>query len=170
VIVRLGDLLRRTLAGGDREWSSLAEELAFARDYMAIQDARFGKRLRFDVESSPAADATPVPTMLLQPLIENAVVHGVADDRDQLSVWIHARAAEEGAVLHIEVGNRSSGRLALGKSQDGVGLGNTRDRLAAIYGDAASLDCRAMDRSTFLVRLQLPVMPRDEPALRFTDT
>ncbi|MFO1400139.1 MAG: histidine kinase [Steroidobacteraceae bacterium] len=163
VIVRLGDLLRRTLAGGDREWSCLADELAFARDYMAIQQARFGERLSFTVESPPAADVIAIPAMLLQPLVENAVIHGVADDRDHLSVWIHAQVLDDGARLHLEIGNRSSGALAEGRARGGVGLGTTRDRLAAIYGDRATVTAGIADASTFRLRLDLPTRLADPP-------
>jgi hypothetical protein len=156
VVVRLGDVFRRSLANGEREWCSLAEELALARDYVAIQQARFGGRLQFRVESSPSEDAVSVPTMLLQPLIENAVLHGIEDDRDTLTVWVRAVLRDGHGRLEIEVGNRTTGRLPGSGGELGVGLRNLESRLNATYGDLAQISYGPTDPSTFRVELSLP--------------
>jgi hypothetical protein len=161
LVLALSDLCRRTLVAAEREWMPVGEELALADDYLRIQSARFEGRLNYDIECPEKLAEVRLPALLLQPLVENAVVHGAADSREQLRISIragrHAPANGE-PVLLIEISNQCTG--ALGSSAGaGVGLRNTRTRLAACYDGRASLEARAAGPGSFLVRIAIPMPP-----------
>ncbi len=149
--VLLSDFLRSSLRMGDRERIPLSEELALARSFLAIQRIRFGSRLQIEEDVKDGATGCLVPPLLLQPLVENAVTHGVA-------------TRVEGGSIRIGV-SRTGGRLAIRientfdkdarRGRGGFGLANVRKRLEACYGDTASMEVReAEDR--FRVDVQLP--------------
>ena len=127
----LSTLLRRALMRGQGHEVTLAEELALLEEYLAIVQARFGDRVAVEREVDPAALAGLVPQLMLQPLVENAVEHGVA--RRAGAGRIAIRAAREGDRLRIAVADDGPGleRPALER----VGLGNTRLRLGELYGE-----------------------------------
>lgn len=159
LVVSISDLFRRSLAAGKQEWTTLAEEVAFARDYLDIQSARYEARLSYRIDLEPAAGEVRVPVMLLQPLVENAVVHGVSDDRDTLAVWLRTDEERRGdrRWLVIEVGNRSTGPTSAGRGSPGIGLSNTQSRLATIYQGQATLTWRKPEPSSFIVTVTLPL-------------
>jgi two-component system, LytTR family, sensor kinase len=131
----LSTLLRRALARGQGHEVTLAEELALLDEYLAIVQARFGDRVRLRREVDETALTGLVPQLLLQPLVENAVEHGVA--RRAGSGEITIRAAREGGTLRIAVADDGPGLER--PAQEGVGLGSTRLRLGELYGAAGSL-------------------------------
>ena len=139
IVARLSSLLRRVLDADARPLVPLRDELAFARDYLDLQRVRFD---RLDVDE--AVDASlldaEVPTLVLQPLVENAVEHGAAA-RGGGHVWIGAR--HDGRRLVLTVGDDGPGLAAQPASDHrSVGLANTRARLAAHYGEAADVVLR----------------------------
>ena len=139
IVARLSSMLRRVLDADARPFAALGDELAFARDYLDLQRVRF-ERLAVEEDVDPALAGAEVPTLVLQPLVENAVEHGAA--RGGGTVWVGAR--RDGDRLVLTVGDDGPG-LAADLPQAGrtaVGLANTRARLAAHYGDAAALDLR----------------------------
>jgi hypothetical protein len=160
LVLNISDLFQRVLATADDEWTSLRDEIEFARDYMAVQKARFDDRFSYGIDAQRDALPARLPALLLQPLVENATVHGIADDRDRLHVSVEAsvEASADGArrELVVSVTNRTTGRLPDGGHGHGVGLTNTHSRLAACYGDAATLVCSRPDASTYVARLRLP--------------
>jgi two-component system, LytTR family, sensor kinase len=132
----LSDLLRRTLELGPSQEVTLEEELALVERYLDIQRARFGDRLHVHVNADATSRATRVPVLLLQPLVENAIRHGLALRRDAGRIEIDARSSADSiriVVMDDGPGNGSGG-------PERTGLGNTRARLNAVYGDAASLE------------------------------
>ena len=159
MLAGLGDLLRETLGRGDRHEHSLGEELALCRKYLGIEQRRFPDRL--DVrETIPAsvADAA-VPTLILQPLVENAIRHGVGSRTGASRITIAAQ--REGASLRITVRDaaldgaaRPAGDQASSAGR-GIGLANTRERLGALYGSGASVTFAADDTGA-TVRLTIP--------------
>lgn len=159
LVVRFSDLFRRALTLSDADWVELREELAFVEDYLQLESARFGARLSFAIEVESAAARVRVPTLLLQPLIENAVRHGVADDRDTLQIAVRITTVADAGVqsgLCVEITNRSTGPLpANGPAR--FGLGNTRARLQAIYGDEGRLQLERPDACSFRATLWLPL-------------
>jgi two-component system, LytTR family, sensor histidine kinase AlgZ len=149
--VLLSDFLRSSLKMGDRERIPLGEELALARNFLAIQRIRFGARLNVEEDVRDGAASCPVPPLLLQPLVENAVTHGVATRVEGGSIRIGISRTGERVAIRIENTFDNEARRARG----GVGLANVRKRLEVCYGDAASMEVREVgDR--FRVDVRLP--------------
>jgi len=150
--VRLSEFLRAGLGLGDRESIPLREELALARSYLAVERVRFGERLK--VEESIAAESEDclVPALILQPLVENAVKHGVAGLIDGGAIRLSAK--RNGAGVAIEIENEYEKEEAT-PSRAGIGLAHVQRRLAVRYGDDASFDARA-DNDVYRVSLRLP--------------
>lgn len=154
---RLADFLRRSLRLGAREAIPLADELALVESYLAVEKIRFGERLRFERRVAAGAAEVPVPPLLLQPLVENAIRHGI-DGLVEPGV-VRVEAGLRDGRLRVTVENDydvESGRRDAGRRGEGIGLANVRRRLAAIYGGAAALEIRRGD-ATFRVEILLPV-------------
>jgi signal transduction histidine kinase len=126
----LGDLLRLALAYLARGSVRVADELEFARRYLSIQQHRYGERLRVDVRCDEAVEEAWVPGLVLQPLVENAVRHGVEPRESGGRVWVEAVARDGRLRLSV----RDDGAGPAGPVRDGVGLANTRERLRHLYG------------------------------------
>ena len=137
VVAALGDLLRRSLDNGRLQEVPLGEELAMLERYLEIQEIRFGDRLTIERDIDPAAAGAFVPAMVSQPLVENAVQHAVAQTPGAARIAI--RAWRENGSLLLEVADSGPG---FGGRQpvEGIGLGNTRARLAQLYGDRHALE------------------------------
>jgi signal transduction histidine kinase len=150
--VRLADFLRRSLTLGSREAIPLAEELDLAEQLLSIEKARFGDRLTHVVVADDAARACAVPPLLLQPLVENAVTHGIAQMLEGGEIRIEAE--RRGPELRISIRNPRDPETPSRKGT-GIGLQNVRRRLLALHGDAAEV--RAVpDGEAFKVELRLP--------------
>ena len=152
---RLGDLLRYVLDAGDqvpfrREW-------AFIQDYLAFEQLRLGDRLRVEASVEPAAGSVLTPPLLLQPLVENAVRHGLADRPEGGRIALGARV--EGGQLVLTVDDDGTGAL-VGEGT-GIGVSSVRERLRVLYGDAASVEAGPRARG-FGVTLRLPARSVDE--------
>jgi sensor histidine kinase YesM len=149
----LADFLRDTLALGGRDRIPLARELALARRFLEIEQVRFGARLRMEVAADAAVDTCEVPPLLLQPLVENAVTHGIAHVLQGGTIRI---SSERRAVtLAVTVENPADPDRPAGRGT-GLGLRNVRARLHSVYGQDASL--RTEDTgSQFVARLVLPL-------------
>lgn len=148
---RLGDMLRYALSADEEV--PLGQEWRFTRDYLAIEQLRLGDRLRVEAEVDDAATAVLVPPLILQPLVENAVRHGIADRADGGRIRISAGL--RGDRLHLRVADDGPGRGP--GPGGGIGMESVRRRLSARYGDAASL--RVDNGSAgFDVTIALPAM------------
>lgn len=161
MIERLSDMLRVTLGSAVRHVVSLREELEFLQAYIELEQINLGERLRVDVRIDAAAYDALVPTLLLQPLAENAVRHGLARRASGGTMWI--TAAAEGEVLVITVADDGVGLGRGARPGHGVGTANTRARLDALYGAAASLSIAARPGGGTEVVVRLPV-DRERPA------
>ncbi|HEX7879628.1 MAG TPA: histidine kinase, partial [Candidatus Eisenbacteria bacterium] len=135
----LGDFLRRTLNLGSRERVSLAEELDLVRHYLEIEAVRFGARLTYELDVPADLNAIQVPPLLLQPLIENAVKHGVASRLD--GGRIHLTARRESDRLYLSVTNPTDEEAAP-VDGEGMGLDNVRRRLKATAAGRGTLEIR----------------------------
>ena len=153
--IALGGLfLRTSLALGGRERVAFADELALAERYLAIEQVRFGERLRFRQDVEPAARACQLPPLLIQPLVENAVKHGVADRVDGGTVLIEARRRDGLLVLTVE---NPCDPEAPARRSSGHGLENVRRRLAALDPRATRVDV-FREPECFRVVLTLPAV------------
>ena len=133
MITGLSDLLREALAAGSVREVTLRRELELLERYLEIQRARFGGRLQIDFDIDPDALDALVPHLMLQPIVENAIRHGIGAHAARGSIRIAAKAA--GDTLHIEVEDDGRGlKHPDTEVSEGTGLGNTRERLDALYG------------------------------------
>lgn len=153
MLARLGDLLRATLELGGQATHSLAEELSLVESYLDIERARLGERMRLDWQIAPGLLDAEVPTLSLQPLLENAVRHGLSPRR--APGLLRVRIWREEDALRVDIANDLPEPGALASPGGGVGLANLRARLGQLYGAAATLDC-ATEQAQFRVRLSLP--------------
>jgi Histidine kinase len=135
MVVQLGDLLRRLLNAGERDFSRLTDELQFARLYLELQQRRFADRLKVELPNPAEIPAVWVPSLILQPLIENAVVHGMAGHQKQVIVSVTATLVDETVVLRVT--NTMSAEKTQGAT--GIGLRNVRERIAVQFEGHASL-------------------------------
>lgn len=154
---KLSTFLRNSLSADPGRLVPLEEELSLIEEYLDIEGVRFGERLDVEIECEPDAGAALVPSFIVQPLVENAIKHGVAPSR--APVRIHIAAAVEGEDLCIEVENGTSPVVEEVSFGAGVGLKNIRRRLEAVYGKRASLDTEKLaDR--FVARICIPEVQR----------
>ncbi|NYT41578.1 histidine kinase [Sphingomonas sp. R-74633] len=138
----------------------LAEELETVERYLEIEGARFGARLEIAMDMAAELAAVPVPSFLLQPLVENAIKYGVEAMSGASEIAI--RADRDGEMLVLTVENRSEGENAAhpGREGHGIGLANTHARLEMLYGDAASLESGAIDQG-YRATIRLPITTPD---------
>jgi hypothetical protein len=156
MVVRLSSLLRGTLEHSSSDLIPLSEELKFVREYLDLEAMRLGTRL--NVEWSIDADTGPalVPQLILQPLVENAVRHGIASSRD--GGWVEIAAKKRARTLELGIRNSIAGKRTPGL---GVGLRNTEARLRYLYSDEATFTFAEADDHTATATLRLPALGCD---------
>jgi hypothetical protein len=142
MVVQLADLLRRLLNAGERDFSKLSDELQFVRLYLELQQRRFADRLTVVLPAGAEIPAVWVPSLILQPLVENAVVHGLAGHQGPVTVRIGVRLANE--VLTLSVLNTIAPDKLAG--EEGIGLSNVRERLAVQFEGRAGLAAGGVGR------------------------
>jgi hypothetical protein len=159
MVVQLGDLLRRLLTAGERDFTRLDEELQFVRLYLGLQQRRFADRLTVNVAQSEGLVAAWVPSLILQPLVENAVVHGLAGHEGPVTIRVDAVVNDD--MLSLRVVNS----IAPGKPQGcaGIGLRNVRERLTIQFGERASFSATPGYDNVWIAEVRLPLL-RDGPA------
>jgi len=150
--VKLSDFLRSTLKLGEKQSISLAEELALAKAYLEVEQVRFGARLSVEIDADRDCDHCVVPSLLLQPLVENAVKHGIAGLVDGGTIRLEARCG--GGQLQLKIFNQFDPDSPAA-SRHGLGLRNVRDRLRALYENRARVDAAATS-GHFVVEVELP--------------
>jgi two-component sensor histidine kinase len=155
MIANLADFFRTRMSGYPTADVSLAVLFFLQRLYLEIETARFPERLKVEIDIAEDAERARVPGLILQPLIENAVKHGVARSRRRVTVSIRARC--KNGRLHVAVRDDGDGAGAPVESGGGVGLRNVRDRLGARYGDAATLRAERGTQGGYAVTLTLPI-------------
>ncbi|HKQ99242.1 MAG TPA: histidine kinase [Pyrinomonadaceae bacterium] len=157
MIAGLSDLLRHTLENAGRQEVPLREELDFLELYLDIQQMRFPDRLKVYMEIAPETLNARVPNLILQPLVENAIRHGVSRRVDAGTVAVHA--AREDGTLRIKVTDDGPG-LREGWSMEeekGIGLSNTRERLLQLYGTGQRFDIRNRAEGGVEATLSIPL-------------
>ena len=149
----LGELLRVSFDTSGRHEIPLAEELEFLERYVSLQQLRFPDRLRVEWQISDEARRAMVPALLVQPLVENAIEHGLATTRGG---HVRVRARRDREALEIEVEDSGPGFSGPGNRGNGVGLSNTRERLTLLYGERGVLSIGDRESRGGLVRIRLP--------------
>lgn len=161
MLTRLADLLRLALRRSTAERVTLRDELSFLEVYLEIEQARYGERLRVEMEVDPAALLIAVPHLILQPMVENALRHGIGPRRGPGVIGIRGWIADE--MLHLEV--RDDGRgLPRDWSERRMGLGitNTRRRLEQMYGADHTFEIRSAPEGGVVAQLVFPALPASE--------
>jgi LytS/YehU family sensor histidine kinase len=157
MVVQLGDLLRRLLSAGEREFSRLADELQFVSLYLELQQKRFADRLSVSVPRGGLPRAW-VPSLILQPLVENAVVHGLAGHDGPVEIRVEVALLEETLVLRVVntiAADKAHGRI-------GIGLANVRERLEVQFGARAHFSAAATADHRWVAEIRMPLL-RDGP-------
>jgi LytS/YehU family sensor histidine kinase len=164
MLSRLGDLLRHTLDDVETQEVPLWRELDFLRLYLSIEQVRFQDRLRVRIDTGPEISDALVPHMALQPIVENAVRHGLGQSEEP--VLIHVQIARLNGNLELTVTDDGPGSPTPISEKTGIGLANTRSRLHRLYGAAATLSATNRSPHGVEVTMTLPYhtgQPEDEP-------
>lgn len=166
MLTSLSDLLRLVLSQSTRPWSSVREELRFLQLYLDLQEMRFGDRLRFEQAIAPEVLDCAIPSLLLQPLVENAIRHGLEPAGRPGTVRVLGR--RDGDAVELKVADDGVGCPALvrGTAQPGVGLANVRERLRTMFAQGASLSFAAGKTGGLVACVRLPAIDapsRKEP-------
>jgi two-component system sensor histidine kinase AlgZ len=166
----LAELLRSSLRTAQSDEVPLEEELAILDRYLDLMRARFGERLAVSIDLDPAAAGALVPSLILQPLVENAIRHGSAERTGRGAVAVRARQDHDHLLLEVENDTGSAviapgdsahpvvtiaGRA--GRAGQGLGLAATAERLLLLYGDEQTFSAGALPGGGFLVRARLPL-------------
>lgn len=151
--IKLSDFLRTTLQLGEREVIPLHEELALCLNYLEVERVRFGNRLTIEQRIDEGCGHCAVPSLIIQPLVENAVKHGISGMLDGGTVTLDVRCS--GDILRIRVTNPYDPDYQTAK-RNGIGLRNIRQRLDARYGDRARLELDQIEGNIYRAELRLP--------------
>ena len=163
LIIKLANILRRLLHSSDA-FVPLREELEFIDNYLDIEVVRFGRdKLRVVKELDTPSLETMVPSMLLQPLVENSIKHGLASKIEGGSIYVRSRLTDSHLIIEVEdngVGMSSANLLErpTGLGGTGIGMANVAERLKVLYGDTARMTVDSHEGKGTLVRLRLPVL------------
>jgi two-component system LytT family sensor kinase len=171
MILKLATILRRLLNSTD-SFVALREEIEFIDNYLAIEVVRFGRdKLKVVKELDPASLEAMVPSMLLQPLVENCIKHGLSPKVEGGSITLRSRLIKSRLVVEVEddgVGMASAQEFVPenGQAQSlagmGIGMANVAERLKVLYGDAAKMMIENREGGGTLIRLRLPILPNPE--------
>ncbi len=164
VLETLAELLRYSLESDKRDFVSLREELDFVQKYLSIEQERFGKRLRISIDIDETLGEARVPPILIQPLVENAVKHGISPKAVggtvSVTVRLDASASADGKRLWVEVSDDGVGmktnKLSNHAPSIGIGLANTDARLRKLYGEESKLNVESTENGV-TVRFSMPL-------------
>jgi len=156
MIARLSDLLRMSLKDDGRHLTTLKRELEFTQAYVDIEKIRFGRRMTISFDIEPEALDAEVPHLLLQPLVENSIKHGISKSNAGGEVTVRAKVL--GAKLSLNVTDRLFEPAESNPSvpKTGIGLAGARERLMTLYGDDQHFESRAVAEGVFEVNILLP--------------
>ncbi|MDB6167373.1 MAG: signal transduction histidine kinase, LytS [Verrucomicrobia bacterium] len=154
LVARLSTLLRMSLDNTGVQEVTLRQEMDFLERYLEIQQARFSDRLKVSIAITPEALLARIPNLVLQPIVENAILHGIAPKTSPGLLEIRGRV--EGGNLLLEVRDDGAGFDGNIRAKEGIGLANTRERLTKIYGSRGQLSLRSEPGRGVSVQIVLP--------------
>jgi two-component system LytT family sensor kinase len=162
VIFKLATILRRLLSSGEA-FAPLREEFEFIDNYLDIEVVRFGRdKLRVVKELDPASLDVVVPSMLLQPLVENSIKHGLSPKVEGGSIYLRSRVADSRLIIEVEDDGVGMGQAQLEESSSwsgmGIGMANISERLQVLYGDTARMTIDSHEGKGTLIRIRLPLV------------
>jgi sensor histidine kinase YesM len=158
MLARLGDFLRMTLQNSGAQQVTLQEELEFLRCYLEIEHVRFHDRLTVNMRIEPATLEARVPNLILQPIVENAIRHGIVSRIAPGQIEISARLSDDALQLRVKDNGPGLGSPEAGRAivKEGLGLANTRARLAQMYGPAHRFEMADAPEGGLQVTLTIP--------------
>ena len=162
MIVQLADLLRRLLDAGEQEFSPLPKELEFARLYLELQQRRFADRLTVRLADPAQLPRVWVPSLILQPLVENAVVHGLASHEGPVEIKLEISTLDDMLVLRV-VNSTAPDRM---EAPGGIGLRNVRERLSVHFGERARLTAGPTASGQWMAEVRMPLLSEGPAARR----
>jgi sensor histidine kinase YesM len=154
MLVALSDYMRYAVLATKRENSCVADEMENIARYLSIEQLRFGDKLQYDPDIDPSALSVEIPSMLLQPLFENAIKHGVYESLE--AVRIVTKITKDRHYLNIAISNDFDEEGVSQKKGSGTGLQNIRERLRLLYGTSAAMQAKA-ENGVFKVILKIPL-------------
>jgi two-component system LytT family sensor kinase len=162
MIFKLATILRRLLSSGEA-FAPLREEFEFIDNYLDIEVVRFGsEKLHVVKELDPASLDVVVPSMLLQPLIENSIKHGLAPKIEGGSIFLRSRVTNSRLIIEVEDDGVGMGNAQLDESSSwsgmGIGMANISERLQVLYGDTARMTIDSHEGKGTLIRIRLPLI------------
>jgi two-component system LytT family sensor kinase len=166
LIIKLATILRRLLHSSDA-FVPLQEEIDFIDYYLDIEVVRFGRdKLKVVKELDPASLEVMIPSMLLQPLVENSIKHGLSSKIDGGSIFLRSSLSQSHVTIEVEDDGVGMGSAQLfepptGLGRGGIGMANVAERLKVLYGDTARMTIDSHNGTGTLIRLRLPVLPED---------
>jgi two-component system LytT family sensor kinase len=162
VIFKLATILRRLLNSSEA-FAPLREEFEFIDNYLDIEVVRFGRdKLRVVKELDPASLDVVVPSMLLQPLVENSIKHGLGPKVEGGSIYLRSRVVDSRLIIEVEDDGVGMGAAQLEESSSwtgmGIGMANISERLQVLYGDTARMTIDSHEGKGTLIRIRLPLV------------
>jgi two-component system, LytTR family, sensor kinase len=163
IIIKLATILRRLLNSSE-SFVPLREEIDFIDNYLDIEVVRFGRdKLRVIKELEPESLETMVPAMLLQPLVENSIKHGLATKVEGGSIYLRSRLGTKDLIIEVEddgvgISGAQSIEKSNGSAGTGIGMANIAERLKVLYGDTSKMTIESQSGKGTLVRLRLPIL------------
>jgi two-component system LytT family sensor kinase len=167
MVLKLATILRRLLNSTD-SFVPLREEVEFIDNYLDIEVVRFGRdKLKVVKDLDPASLEAMIPSMLLQPLVENCIKHGLSPKVEGGSITLRSRVIDSRLVVEVEdngvgMGSAQPHGQADGLAGMGIGMANVAERLKVLYGDAAKMMIESREGGGTLIRLRLPILPNPE--------
>jgi LytS/YehU family sensor histidine kinase len=154
MVIQLSDLLRRLLSAGEREFCRLSDEVHFVRLYLQLQQNRFADRLQLSLPVAAQMPAAWVPSLILQPLVENAVIHGLANHTGTVAIRLEVSVLDDTLLLQV------TNTMALDHSptHEGIGLRNVRERLAVHFGERSELQATVTDTEEWSAWIRMPFL------------
>lgn len=149
VIAKLSDLLRESLNMDDKKWITLREETDFIKRYLDIYTLRFGEQMTFSFEIDEKTESVLVPPAILQPLVENSLVHSIIPNDNQGSILIRSVIFNDN--LKITIQDQAKSESSEKEMKEGLGLGNTRKRLNSLFGDDFTLEFNQETSTTLVI-------------------
>jgi LytS/YehU family sensor histidine kinase len=165
MIVRLSDLLRLTLESSGKQMVSLKDEIDFLKRYVDIEQIRFQDRLTVGLNIAADTLDAQVPTLILQPLVENAIKHGIAPRAAAGHIEITAQRNDGKLLLRVEDDGVGVGQKEVGSLHEGLGLSNTRSRLEKLYGPSFHFELSNRLHGGVTVIVSFPFQVTGKPAV-----
>jgi LytS/YehU family sensor histidine kinase len=159
MLTRLSELLRISLDSSGRHEVALKAELEFLSNYLEIERTRFQDRLTVRMEIEPEVLEAQVPNLILQPLVENAIRHGISPRAQPGVIEIFARRENQSVQIQIRDNGAGLGTASLGDVPKGIGIANTEARLNQLYGSAHRFDLKSGPEGGVLVTIEIPFCP-----------